>query len=70
MLSQKPPKKLIKSAKDIEKIIQMMKKHTVDEIQIDGITIKITKHLAQITEKPTKENLQPNFDEVLFHSAL
>ena len=47
-----------------------MKKHTVDEIQIDGITIKITKHLAQITEKPTKENLQPNFDEVLFHSAL
>lgn len=47
-----------------------MKKHTVDEIQIDGITIKITKHLAEITDKKTKDDLKPTFDDVLFHSAI
>lgn len=70
MLSQKSPKKLIKSTKDIEKVIQMMKKHMVDELNIEGISIKITKHLAQIEKKVSKEDLQKNEEALLFHSAV
>jgi hypothetical protein len=43
-MSEKTEKKLIKTQKDIEKLIILMKKHKVDCLEIEGKRIVISKH--------------------------
>lgn len=43
-MSEKSPKTLIKTQKDIEKLIILMKKHKVDCLEIEGKKIVISKH--------------------------
>jgi hypothetical protein len=45
-MNEKTPKKLIKTQKDLEKLILLMKKHRVDCLEIEGQRIVITKHDA------------------------
>lgn len=40
-MNEKTPKKLIKTLKDIEKLIEIAKKHDLDKITVEGIEISI-----------------------------
>lgn len=70
--SQKPPKKLIKTIKDIEKAIILMKKHKVTQIDIEGIKISIGEFDAPKAQ-PIKDDSKPKpkegDDEILFWST-
>jgi hypothetical protein len=43
-MNEKPLKTIIKTQKDIEKLIKLMKKHKVDCLEIEGTKIAISKH--------------------------
>jgi hypothetical protein len=53
-MNEKPQKTLIKTQKDLEKLIILMKKHKVDCLEIEGKKIVISKHEAreQNVQKP------------------
>jgi hypothetical protein len=56
-MNEKTQKKLIKTQKDLEKLILLMKKHKVDCLEIEGQKIVISKHdSAQVErQKPAYE---------------
>lgn len=64
-------KKLVKSIKDIEKLVQIMKTHHVDSLQIEGISLLVTKHDYAVQKTSNKEKLDAIMSEedLLFHSA-
>lgn len=41
MINDKTPKKLLKSLKDIEKLIEIAKKHDLDKITVEGVEISM-----------------------------
>lgn len=43
-MNEKAPKTLIKTQKDLEKLILLMKKHKVDCLEIEGKKIQISRH--------------------------
>jgi hypothetical protein len=51
-MNEKTPKKLIKTQKDLEKLILLMKKHKVDCLEIEGQKIVISKHDGAMIERP------------------
>jgi hypothetical protein len=54
-MSEKLPKTLIKTQKDLEKLIILMKKHKVDCLEIEGKKIVISKHEASDQKGPQQE---------------
>lgn len=71
MLSSKQPKKLIKTPKDIEKLIKMMKEYIVDSLEVEGVKIAISRFPVKqekIKEK-TAEEIKREEEALLFLSA-
>lgn len=58
---KKTEKKIIKNLKDLEKVIVLMKKHKIDNLDVEGIKILITKH--ESAPVPVQNN--KNIDEEL-----
>ena len=54
-MNEKPQKTLIKTQKDLEKLIILMKKHKVDCLEIEGKKIVISKHEASEQKAPKQE---------------
>lgn len=61
-MSEKPQKPLIKTPKDLEKLILLMKKHKVDCLEIEGKKIIISKHDSPV---PDHQKQSHDVDEEL-----
>jgi hypothetical protein len=61
-MNEKTPKTLIKTQKDLEKLIVLMKKHKVDCLEIEGKKIMISRHDAPV---PKDQNTSHEVDEEL-----
>jgi len=53
-MDEKTPKKLIKTLKDLEKVVILAKKHNIDSITIEGIQISIPKVIPPMTRADAK----------------
>lgn len=69
MDNEKSTKKVVKTVKDIEKVIILMKKHRVSEIEVDGVSIKINAFEPPPLKPEPKPSPQEGDDEDLFWSA-
>ena len=69
MQDTKNAKKIIKSLKDIEKMVVLMKKHKISQIETDGVLIKIDQFDPSPLKPETKPMPQEGDDELLFWSS-
>lgn len=67
-MNEKPQKPKIKSIKDIEKLMFLMKKHKIDCLEVEGVKLTISKHDFSSTTSKQKSQ-QDADDELLFWSA-
>jgi hypothetical protein len=66
-MNEKPTKKLIKTIKDLEKVIEMAKSHNIDSLEIEGIKISIPKTLVPqgpITKVDARTQAEREEDEL------
>jgi hypothetical protein len=67
-MNEKPQKPKIKTIKDIEKLMFLMKKHKIDFLEVEGVKITISKHDFSTNTQKQKSQHEAD-DELLFWSA-
>lgn len=55
--------------KDIEKLMEMMRKHKLDQINVEGLQLWMSKHETPMTPISKSSTTSLSEEDILFHSA-